>query len=96
MSCEIWKFPIEVAGMQKVAMPLGARILSVDMQRGVLCLWAMVDTRGEASQRLIEIHGTGEPIKTGRGDSRQFIGTVQVGQFVWHVFEYVPLEEPAR
>jgi hypothetical protein len=48
----------------------------------------MVDLDHQTNEeRVFEIFGTGNPITVGMGVSREFIGTVLVGEFVWHVFE---------
>lgn len=81
----IYKYPIGITGFQEVAMPKAARILSVANQNGTLCLWALCDAaQKEYVARQIEIIGTGNPMSL---NSREFIGTVIVVPFVWHVFE---------
>lgn len=82
----IWKFQLVVDDLQKVLMPAGAEIRSVQLQHGQLCLWAMVDPDAAKEPRLIKIHGTGNP-SIDTMHQRTFIDTVQMGQFVWHVFE---------
>jgi len=82
---KIWKFPLEVVDVQEVEMPSGAKLLSVDCQQGCLCLWALVDLdRATKERHLIEIIGIGNPIES---HHRSFIGTVQMGAFVWHIFQ---------
>lgn len=39
----IYKYPIETVDQQQVKMPDGAQILTVQVQNGKPCLWAMVD-----------------------------------------------------
>lgn len=65
-------------------MPEGAKILSVGNQRGNLCLWAMVDPTNPGVFRIFEMIGTGYPLSD---VGLQFIGTVVIEPFVWHVFE---------
>lgn len=83
----IWKFTLQITDMQKVRMPAGAKILSVQKQGFHVCLWAMVNTEQPLETRHIEILGTGNPISEGVGVSRTFIDTVQDGPLVWHIFE---------
>lgn len=83
----IWKFVIGKANdVVNVGMPKDAKILSVAMQAGQLCLWALVEPRAELTMRAIRVIGTGwdlaDDIK-----KAAFIGTVLDGAFVWHVFE---------
>lgn len=89
----IWKFPLTVTDVQIVMMPPGAEILSVEIQGGIICLWALIDVKKETQLEVphqIEIVGTGNPMQQiDHWLSRKFIGTVQQGQFVWHIFEIV-------
>ena len=83
----IWKFviqePYPVTSML-VSMPAGAAILSAQLQRDTICLWALVDTNSVIRDRIIDIVGTGIVIPDLR---RNYIATVQQGNLVWHVFE---------
>ncbi|WP_417459103.1 hypothetical protein [Kordiimonas sp.] len=86
----IWKYELEITDLQRVAMPKGAKILSVGKQGAYACLWAMVDENEDATEeRCIEIVGTGNPMHRSMGFARRFIGTVVMTPFVWHVFERV-------
>ncbi len=40
----IYKYPLEWADEQAIAMPKGAKILSVQWIRGQVCIYALVDT----------------------------------------------------
>lgn len=81
----IWKYDLEIDDRQIVEMPEGAELLSVQMQRDRLRLWALVDPIAHKVAHNIIVHGTGHPV----GDVGLFIGTVQThgGQLVWHVFD---------
>lgn len=85
---QIWKFRLEIQTQQNVSMPIGAKILCVQMQYGFPCLWAIVDTSRATGleDRLIILRGTGHPLT---GDEGEYIGTVQAsdGRLVWHIFE---------
>ena len=85
MKTAVWKFPIVVTDRQTVHMPAGAQILTAPVQRGQLCLWALVNPTAPRQDRQIEVLGTGNPAPEA---SRCYIGTVQMaGALVWHVFE---------
>lgn len=85
----IYKFPFQIIDRQKITMPRGAKILCAQLQGGTPCLWAEVDTEQTSSERIIEVHGTGNPMEPVTGaDSRTYIGTFQQSPFVWHVYEY--------
>ena len=42
----IWKFELELRTIQHVIMPAGAVILTAQMQKDKLCIWALVDPEG--------------------------------------------------
>ena len=89
MKKSIWKFELEVTDKQEIKMPAGAEILTVQTQYGIPCLWAMVDTEKDLSERLIEIFGTGHRVPQDMGVMREYIGTFQLrgGELVFHAFE---------
>lgn len=84
----IWKYELNITDTQTLEMPKGAKILSVSNQRGKLQLWALVDDMNDLEDRDIEILATGEPVPYAN-TFREFIGTVVIDPFVWHVFERV-------
>jgi hypothetical protein len=83
----IWEFPFENMGMLGIDMPVGAEILTVQVQDGVPCIWAMVDPGQEKENRIIVVHGTGHPVQ--QAEEKKYIGTYQEwnGSLIWHVFE---------
>lgn len=83
----IWKYELEVTDKQWVNMPEGAKILTVQIQNGRPCLWAIVNPKNKPEERVIETYGTGNPFKE---FERSYIGTYQLqgGSLVFHVFEY--------
>ena len=83
----IWKYPLILAPVQAVSMPVGSRTLTVQMQRGQPHLWVMVNAEEpREAPRAIRMCGTGKPVPKG-----SYIGTVQTedGMLVWHFFEEV-------
>lgn len=83
----IWKYPLAVIDCQFLNMPIGAQLLTVQMQNGKPCLWALVDeTATETQRRGITIHGTGNPVPD---DPGRYIATFQMmgGDLVFHAFE---------
>lgn len=86
----IWKFPLFVVDYQRLEMPHGALLLSVQAQgeKEEVMLWALVESTAEKERRGIWIHGTGHeiqfPLRHGR-----YLGTFQLGggALVFHVFE---------
>ena len=88
MSTRIFKYPLKIEDEQIIKMPLGYRILTVQVKDNVPCLWVLVDDE--------EKHIISCEIKTvGTGCSLDvnpwwYIGTYQLNQLVFHVFEYKP------
>jgi hypothetical protein len=87
MNRSVWKFPLFVVGSQEIDMPEGADIVSAQLQNGVPTLWALVDPAEEFEKRIFEIYGTGHPIAGEDKEFLVFVGTVQQGSLVWHIFE---------
>jgi hypothetical protein len=82
---KIYKYPLLIMDEQEVEMPMGAGIMSVQMQNGQPCLWALVDTGNTSERRKILIRGTGHAASSlGR-----YISTFQMkdGAMVFHAFE---------
>lgn len=88
----IWKYPLGVTDIQDVPMPIGAEVLSVQIQHGMPCIWAIVDTAGKTEHRVFKMYGTGHPLTINEKDNEVFIGTFQVnaGALVFHLFEVKP------
>ncbi len=83
----IFKYQFEVTDSMTVLMPEGAKILSVQVQRGVPCIWAEVDPTAPIVERNFEIRGTGHNV----GQVGSFIATFQLenGSLVFHIFDSV-------
>lgn len=84
----ICKYEIMFRVSQSITMPEGAKILSVQNQRGSLCLWVQCDTRKSMQQRTIVIACTGDRLYC-PGNEFKYIDTVQEDMFSWHVFEQI-------
>lgn len=82
----IYKYPLEITDLQEVEIPEGAQILCVKLQKGTLCLWAVVDPAEKLTARRIQILGTGHPIHE---PNIEYIGTFLMNNdsLVFHVFE---------
>ena len=82
----IWKFPIEIADVTSVNMPVDAKILCLQMQHGVPCLWAEVDPTAPMVRRMFRFVGTGRDVADDLGP---YIGTIQSGDgfYVFHLYE---------
>lgn len=83
---QVFKYPLEHINQKyKFLMPEGAEILTLQLQRGQPCMWALVETDNPSEARVFELVGTGDTLKH---DGR-YIGTFQLdnGEFVGHLFE---------
>jgi len=83
----IHKYTLTASDSAKYSMPEGADILTVQVQNGYPCIWAMVDTEREHNWREIRVVGTGH--KIGEYENLRYIGTFQLeaDALVFHVFE---------
>lgn len=72
----------------QIKMPESAAILSVQMQRGDMCVWALVDPKTRTMSRYFRLAGTGHDIDWVDGMVHR--GTFQMhgGELVFHLFEY--------
>ena len=91
MNQSIWKFELEVRDYQIIEMPKGARILTVQSQHEIPCVWAICDTETYKKENIeFEIYGTGHPFYEGIhfGKKQSYIGTFQLrgGSFIGHLF----------
>lgn len=86
----VFKFPLcsldDIRDNIVVTMPGKATILSVGIQKGVLCMWALVDPVSKPAERRFRIAGTGHPLGS---ETMVFLGTTSMmgGDLIWHLFE---------
>lgn len=73
-----------------LSMGADAKPLSIQYQKGILTMWALVNLESPKVSRAFKIYGTGHPIET--AVPKMYIGTVQEpgSSFVWHIFELDP------
>lgn len=83
---QIWKYTLSVSDHPFITMPKGAKVLSVDVQHGDVQVWVLVDPEAPKELRGFRVAGTGQPLEE-KIESMRFIGTVQIGDLVWHIFE---------
>jgi len=81
----IFKYALLVTDRQEIEMPVGAKILTCQVQREKPCVWALVDPSAPQEFRTFSTYGTGHPIYQEPGE---YVGTYQLesGGFVGHVF----------
>ena len=86
----IWKYHLHLPDDPIVIyMPKGARVLHIGQQAGLIKMWALVDPEADTEKRTFAILGTGG---AGPESTDLYLGTVQLGSYVWHVFERVQLD----
>ena len=86
MSRYIYKYEFQANNYLEVVLPEGAEILYVGNQRGVVCLWALVDLAKPLERRKFRLAGTGHEITE---EVVKYTGTVMLhdARLVFHVFE---------
>jgi hypothetical protein len=83
----VHKYEIPIIDDFSIPMPDGAKVLCVQVQRGIPVMWARVDVPAPMEARRFRLIGTGNPAdETGR-----YVGTFQThgGALVFHLFEAV-------
>jgi hypothetical protein len=86
---EVWKYhvPIQLSPFAH-DMPAGAEVLCVQDQRGQKMMWAKVNPKADSVPRYFRWLTTGQPSQTSL--NAKYVGTVQDGDFVFHLFEIIP------
>ena len=83
----IWKFEIKMYGTTEIIMPIRAEVLTVQMQKGIPCIWVELNPRELEKQiRYFQWYGTGHPMPISH---KRYIGTIQdaQGELVFHLYE---------
>jgi len=82
----VYKYEIPINDHFDLFLPTGARILKADVQRGVVCLWALVDPSLADQRRSFRFAGTGHPMEE---ESLQHISTFKMDgdNLIFHIFE---------
>lgn len=91
----VWKWAL-APGYNEIAVPLGAKPLSVVAQHGVSLFMAVSGDEPDEQKdtQAFYVALTGEEIPLDASTS-EFLGTVrEPGAFVAHVFQVAPQEEP--
>ena len=83
----IFKYSLTLAYSQAVDLPIGAKPLSIQMQGGGVCLWALVETSVPSTLKTVRMYGTGHDCSDLAATS-QFLGTIQLsgGSLVFRFF----------
>jgi len=84
---KIFKYTLEVLEVQRLDIPKGSKLLSVEEQYGNIVLYALVDdTQGGLDSFEIFVKRTGYPADD--IENYKFLGTVKLseGKLMFHVF----------
>lgn len=95
----VLKYPLDIGRGQvtNLRIPAGAKVLSVQAQRGLVQLWAELDPEVEAEHRAFISVPTGDP-DVPIDDRYVHLGSVQThdDQFMWHFYEVVAVAEAVQ
>ena len=86
----VYKYPLQVVDRLVVTLPAGSRILTIQAQDDVPCIWAVVNQDTDKLElRDFRIIGTGHPFPD---EWPIYVGTFQLmgGRLVFHVFTREP------
>lgn len=86
MTQTVWKFSLQ-PGLTRVDLPRGASALRVAAQGDHMWMWVRLNPAEDLEPRAFRVYGTGHLIED---DASVYVGTADMGSFVWHVFEVVP------
>lgn len=87
MARAIFKWTLQLEDEQVLSVPVGTKLLSVQMQHGSPQVWGICFSPASSMKKItVFIHGTGHPIT--REVLGRFLGTFQMkdGTLVFHVF----------
>jgi hypothetical protein len=77
--------PLGGSGDLELAFPKGARFLTLQVQGRDPCIWALVDPDAAPQLRRLQWIGTGHDASS--LDDAHYLGTVQTGPYVFHLFD---------
>jgi hypothetical protein len=84
----VWKYPLADTE-NRIELPIGAQVLTVQMQGNNPCLWVLVEPEQQVKEyRWFNVYGTGYEINI-PAYKQTYQGTVQMldGKLVFHIFE---------
>lgn len=84
MDKTIWKYEIPVKERYDIEIPENAQFLDVQNQNDNITMWFLLHPHSATVKRYFSVYVTGGAIPENPG---KYLGTVQLGWFVAHVFE---------
>lgn len=84
----IWKYAVKMQDEQEIEMPKNAKMLTVQVQNDVPCIWALVDPNETKELVKFRIVGTGNEFEDAMVMDSRYIGTFQLPlhSLVFHLF----------
>ena len=89
---KIWKYILPIKGSFAIEMPSDAKVLTIQTQNGLGCMWVLVDEDAKKETRMFRTIGTGQTVdlvELGAIGLTAYRGTYQRDGLVWHIFEKV-------
>ena len=90
----IWKFTLDMNELDStdsldIMIPVDAKILCVQSQYNIPCIWAIVNPCNHTVKKRFTIKGTGHTFQDVDLQDTDYIGTYQLyeGKLIYHVFE---------
>jgi len=83
---KIFKYEIPIKDTFNLELPAHSKILSLQLQNEKPYIWVLHDENKVLKHRYFTIVGTGHEIEY-HPDVMIYIGTIQMGSLVWHLFE---------
>lgn len=82
----IYKYPLDLVDSQTVQIQRPIKILTAQVQNGIICAWALIDEEPKFTREVqFLIVGTGNPNDFDLTEF-EYLSTVQLNSFVWHIF----------
>jgi hypothetical protein len=83
----IYKYEIPITDYFCLDLPLGASFLSIQLQNGKPVIWYLVDRHAAMKYEHFCVVGTGIELPSWYGIRLQYLDTIQIESFVWHIFQ---------
>jgi len=87
----IWKYEFDISTLEMDKMiPEGSTLLDVQIQKDSICAWFVVNPYNGLVNRKLKAYMTGGSFPD---DCWNYVSTVQLGGFVFHIFDYGETEK---